>query len=370
MINLEGMRQRMNQRFLFSICILLMMTGCINQKVVDKIQIIETVGFDSKENKMKATALYPRFEEKGKAKLNLLATESSSYYDLIPRLNTESASPIEEGQLRMVLFGKEFAKNGEFLTTVMRSFCRDPVIGTRIQLGVAEDTAESILKLTKNTNDPFYIQNLINQNIAEGNLPKMNLQIQLANFYGRGRDSYLPYLIQVGDSIKIDGLALFQGSKYVHRIDMRDAFILKILVNPIKNGSYQVRIEENGNKGFILIRNMYSKTSFSINQTASIPDITIKLNMQVSIKDIPPWIHLTNKNNIKKLEEKLNKHFQEAIQKLISLFQKYNVDPLGIEDLILGRLRNWDYKHLQKVYPDLRPTVNVKIKILQTGVGE
>lgn len=270
----------------------------------------------------------------------------------------------------MALFGNAFAKNEEFLTSVLHSLCRDPRIGTRMQLGLADKTAESLLKTVKDSQTPFYLQSLINQNITDGNLPRLNLQIVLANMYGRGRDTYIPYFIQDGADVKIDGLALFNGSRFVHRIGMRDTFLLKILVNPVKNGRYQVELEDEGRKGWALLRNMHAKTRYTVTQIDPVPAVAIDLHMQALLKDLPPWIEIKEKSKVRQIEVQLNKQFQEAIQRLIASFQRYGVDPIGFGDLIQGQARGWDIRSFDKTYPDMKTNVNVKINILQTGSGE
>lgn len=297
--------------------------------------------------------------------MNLLETLSDSYDDILMRLDTKSSFPIELGQLRMVMFGKQLAERG--IDDIINDFSRNPVVGSRTNLGVAEHKAESILLSTKNVNIPFHLTNKISQNVHNGNLPKTNLHLFLSDYYSEGKDPYLPYFIHERDEVKIDGLGLFKKGKYVRYINLRHAFLLKLLVDGTKNGSYKIKIED---KGFVLLQNLDVKTTYSIQTLESTPNISIDFILNCQIKDAPPEIDLNETKNILFLEQTIRQHFKEEIEKLISMFQENKIDPIGIGQLIRAHSRNWDYENYLSLYPQLKFSVHPKIRIIQTGVGE
>ncbi|ALS25234.1 MULTISPECIES: Ger(x)C family spore germination protein [Paenibacillus] len=357
---------KINPYFLLMMSCMIFLTGCTSQRIVDKIQVIQGIGYDVVDDKIKGTVIYPIFEEKGKSRLKIYETESNSYHDILPRLNSKSAFPIEIGQLRMILFGSTFAKRG--IDKVLYSYSRDPVAGSRIQIGVAEHLADDFLLRSKEENVPFHLSNKIVHNIQKGNLPATNLHVFLARLYAEGMDPYLPYFIMEKNQIKIDGLALFRKGKFIRPISLRQSFILKTLLDGAKNASYQIDIK---NKGVMQLKNLSAKVHFTIVQTDPIPKIAIDLTMDTEIKDVPPGTLLTGTKNLRDLEKLIGKHFNDDIRNLISLFQKHRTDPLGLGDLVRTKSRNWDYKRFQdEIYPQLKTEVNTKVNIIQTGAGE
>ncbi|MBK5502749.1 MULTISPECIES: Ger(x)C family spore germination C-terminal domain-containing protein [unclassified Peribacillus] len=54
----------------------------------------------------------------------------------------------------------------------------------------------------------------------------------------------------------------------------------------------------------------------------------------------------------------------------MKLFQEYQVDPIGFGDMVRAKSRKWNYSRFQDMYPHLKTTVNTKVNIIQTGVGE
>lgn len=346
------------------------LTACASQKIVDDIKIVQTIGYDLEGDNVKSAVLYPSFEKKGETNVQLLDTKSNSYYDIIPRLNTKTNTPIEYGQLGMVLFGKSFSEKG--IEEVIHSLCRDAQVGSRVQLGVAEREAAEILQMSTKFHVPFYITGMINQNIENGNLPKMNLQTFLFDFYGEGQDPFLPYMITERGNIKIGGLVLFKNDKYKTNISIKKAFILKMLIENSKNGSYLLPLKESRNQkeDFILMNSVNSRTTYKVNEIFPVPSIAISLKLEAQVKDVPDHIDLLREEQLRKLEKEMEAYFVKEIQDFITLCKHNMVDPIGFGDLLRSKSKVWREQSFESMYPKLKTSVSVHIKIIQTGVGE
>ncbi|MDQ0218698.1 Ger(x)C family spore germination protein [Peribacillus cavernae] len=358
----------MKRCFLFTISIIVILAGCANQRIIDQVQIIQVLGYDKHEDKVKGTVIFPTYEEQGKTDLHVLDTEAASFENIVPRLNTKSTYPIDVGQLRTVLFGKDFAEQG--IDPVIHFLSRDPKVGSRMQLGISEDTAEGIIRSIVKEKVPYHINYKIDQNIQYGSLPKMNLHVFLTNFYSEGMDPFLPYFTIEGNTVKIDGLALFNKGKYVNHINMTQSFLCKMLMDGTQNGRYETKIKGNEKEGFISLKSLDSKAKYTINQKDRIPHISIDLTMKAQLKKGLPGLNYTKNKDIEKTEKILDEHFNKEVQQLISLFQEYNLDPLGLGDKVRAKSRSWDYGRFQDMYPHLKTTVNTKVTIIQTGVEE
>ncbi|MFJ8246782.1 Ger(x)C family spore germination protein [Peribacillus asahii] len=358
----------MKSFFLLTFILIFFLSGCENQRIIDEVQIIETIGYDMEKDKVKGMVIYPTFAEKGMPKLKNFRTVSDSYEDILPRMNSKSAFPVETGKLDFILFGKEFAKQG--IDDVLINFSRDPNVGSRMQLSIAENTAEKILKSSQEVNLSFHLSNKINQNIEKGNLPKTNFHVFLTNLYAEGKDPFLPYLILEKGQIKIDGLALLKKGKFVNNINLRESFIVKILNDGSKNGQYKAKIKVHNKAGYILLTNLGAKAKYTVDKSESIPRILIDLTIDAEVKNSSSWFDLSTNKNRLKMEQILNEHFNEEVQRLISLLQGYNVDPLGLGDKVRATSKNWDYQRFKDIYPDLKTTVHTNVNILNTGINE
>ncbi|WP_440969600.1 Ger(x)C family spore germination protein [Peribacillus frigoritolerans] len=355
--------------FLLTFSLTFFLSGCgIHERIIDEVQIIEALGYDREEDKVKGIALYPTFAEKDNIKLKIYKTVSDSYEDILPRMNAKSAYPIETGKLDFLLFGKEYATQG--IEDVVTNFARNPNTASRMQLGIAENTAEDILQSSKHVNLSFHLSEKINQNIKSGNLPKMNLHMFLQNFHQEGRDQILPYFILEENQIKIDGLALLKNGKYINHINLRQSLILKTLIDGSQNGQYKTKITQNKKEGFILLKNMDAKTTYTVEKSEGIPSIFIDLTIHAEIEKASSWFDLKKDKDIVKLERILNEHFKVEVQRLISLAQGYNVDPIGLGEKVRAKSRNWDYQRFMDIYPEVKTTVHTNIDILNTGIEE
>ncbi|WP_336865732.1 Ger(x)C family spore germination protein [Peribacillus frigoritolerans] len=355
--------------FLITFSLTFFLSGCgIHERIIDEVQIIEALGYDREEGKVKGIALYPTFAEQGNIKLKIYKTESDSYEDILPRMNAKSAYPIGTGKLDLILFGKEYATQG--IEDVVTNFARNPNTASRMQLGIAENTAEDILQSSKHVNLSFHLSEKINQNIERGNLPKMNLHMFLKNFHQEGRDQILPYFILEENQIKIDGLALLKNGKYINHINLRQSLILKTLIDGSQNGQYKTKITQNKKEGFILLKNLDAKTTYTVEKSEGIPSIFIDLTIHAEIEKASSWFDLKKEKDIVKLERNLNEHFKEEVQHLISLAQGYNVDPIGLGEKVRATSRKWDYQRFMEIYPEVKTTVHTNIDILNTGIEE
>jgi spore germination protein len=369
----------MYRRKIFLVIILCaVLSACADQKIVNEICLVHAISFDTVANGKKSAALISHFKELGKTDLDVLYTESNTDISL-PRLNTKTNDPIERGQLRMVLFGKTHAEKGT--GTVIHHFLRDPKFSSKVQLGVVDRDASEVLEVTKKTNEPFFLSDMIEQNMRNGNLPLMNLHESLFNYYGEGRDMFLPYF-KIGreeaagsgghGEVKIDGLVLFRSDRMITEISMKDAFLLKMLIQNSKNGNYKVPVagkvsNKQGDEDFILLRSMHSKANYIVNNVNPIPSISIRLKLVTELQNVPDGVDLRSEEQLTQLEKTMGAYFKKEIEKFLSLLKENKVDPVGLGALVRSRSKNWSAQDFEKIYQVIKTTVSVQVKIANTG---
>lgn len=345
-------------------------TACGNQNVVNDIKLVQTVGYDAVENGVQTVAVIANYEEEGEAKLEFYVTESNSLFDSIPRLKTKLDFPVEYGQLRMALFGETFARKG--IKAAIDSIYRNPKISLMMHFGVADRDALKILNIPENRRDPYFLSDMIEQNYRRGNLPLMTLHGINFNLYGEGRDFFLPYITEERGKIKIDGIALFEDDKFKTTISIKDAFILKMLLGNSKNGSIMVPVKESDQKDddYFLMNSIRSKAKLKVISIGPPASVSIHVDLDVQVRDVPKWIDLTSEDQLTSLEKNIKDYLEKDIQNLVTLCKRNNVDPVGFGDLIRSKSYKWDARDFQTHYEALETTVSVKVKIVQTGAGE
>ncbi|MGM0878945.1 MAG: Ger(x)C family spore germination protein [Bacillota bacterium] len=362
----------MYRRKIFLVIILCaVLSACVDQKIVNEIVLVHAISFDTVSNGIKSAALIAHFKEQGKTELQVLHTESNSNNGTLPRLNTRTKDPLERGQLRMVLFGKTLAEKGT--GTEIHNLLRDPKISSRLQLGVADGDASELLEIIQKSQEPIFLSDMIEQNMRNGNLPLMNLHESLFNYYGEGRDMFLPYFKIDHGEVIIDGLALFRSDQNIIEISMKDAFLLKMLIQNSKNGNYMVPVAGKASnkqgEDFILLRSMHSKANYIVNKVNPIPSISIRLKLETDLQDVPDWVDLRSEEQLTQLEKTMGSYFKTEIEKFLLLLKENKVDPVGLGDLVRSRSKEWSAQDFEKIYQEIETTVSVQVKIVNTGSG-
>lgn len=366
---MEKAGRRILRTMVLFIVLSTLITACGNQKIVNNIKLVETVGYDSVENGVRNAVLIANYEE-GRSKLEFYVTESNANYDILPRLRTKLDFPNEYGQSRMTLFGETYARKG--IKIVTDTMLRHPVISSRMHLGVADRDALEILNITENKRDPYFLSDMIENNIRGGNLPMTNLQVTFFNLYGEGRDVFLPYFTVERGEVKIDGLALFKGDQFKTKITIREAFLLKMLLGNSKNGSIMIPVKGPNpeRSDYFLMNSIRSKSRLKVVSIGPPASVSIQLKVDASVRDVPDWMDLTSEDQLASLEKTMEDYFEKEIQNFVSLCKSNTVDPVGFGDLIRSRSYQWDAREFEDHYEALKTTVKVKVKIVQTGAGQ
>ncbi|WP_162463131.1 Ger(x)C family spore germination protein [Paenibacillus psychroresistens] len=354
-------------KIFLSLVLCVCLTACGEQKIVNNIRLVHTIGYDMAGANIKGTVLMGDYKKQGEDDILLLDTVSNSEFDLMPRLNTKTEDPIEYGQLGVVLFGKKFSKRGVAL--IMKNLCGDPNISSRMHLAVADMDATELLEITRQSKNSYFLSDLIEQNVKKGNLPRNNLQISLFNFYGKGRDMYLPHLSQERGNVKIDGLALFRKDKYITKINIRDALLLKLLIENAKNGSFLVPLGESKDpqNDFILLKFLDTNVKFKLEKREPTPSISLHLKMDTQIKYVPNKMSLQSNEEISIFEKRMAAYFEQEIQRLISFAKNNNVDPIGLGDFVRSKSEKWSSSDFQEKYSKLETHVDVEFKVIQSA---
>ncbi|WP_336772104.1 Ger(x)C family spore germination protein [Paenibacillus sp. MMO-58] len=346
-----------------------LLTACGDTNIVNNIKFVQTIGYDAVDTGVTSSAVIANYEEQGKSKLEFYVTESKSVYDSVPKLNMKLDYPVKFGQLRMALFGDSFARKG--INTAIESLIRDPRISSRMHLGVADRDALELLNVKENRHDPYFLSDMIEQNIKYGNLPRMNLHLTFFNYYGIGRDFFLPHFTIERNEIKLDGIALFKGDKFKTKIGIKDSFLMKLLLENSLNGSIMVPVKgpNQTRDEYFLMNSIHSKTKYKVIHTGPPASIDIRVELNAQVKDVPQWIDLSSEDQLALLEKSIEAYCQNEIRDLISLCKRNDVDPLGLGDLIRSRSKEWKPQEFQEQYKALTTAVSVKARIIRTGAG-
>ena len=74
--------------------------------------------------------------------------------------------------------------------------------------------------------------------------------------------------------------------------------------------------------------------------------------------------------DVKNIEAKAEQAIGEKLNKMLTMFQENNIDPIAMGDIARSKTRNFNRKHWEEVYPHIPIDLAVDIEMIQTGIAE
>lgn len=348
----------------------LFLTGCslITPTIVNEINMAQGVGYDvASENKIKETIVFPIFKKDKSSTTEIKSSVGQSSKEIRGLLNNETRYPLVSGQLRLALYGKEMSKRGinDFVDTLNR----DPSIGNLVQLAIVDGVASDLLSTEKfkTENISLFLQELLDQNMEHGQLPRSNLHSFLFQFSQVGQDPYLPLIKKEKDTIKINGLAIFKDDRFVTALSMDDLFIFKGLVDTYNHGLHQFNLK-NGER--VVLDILHSKAKYKVKIVKGKPVFTIYLQMNTRLQEFSSPKKQRVPIDKPKIQKEVAKILEKSSLKLVARFKNLQVDPLGLGAKDKEHDRQFNVRAWKSIYPDVQVLVHAKVEIRQTGIVE
>jgi spore germination protein len=352
------------RKYLFIFLVLNFLTGCVEQKIIDDINIISAVGYDAKkEGKVKGTVVIPVYKADQSISSETFIAEAKVSKEINRQIQMKSADPLENGAIEVVLFGQDLAEKGVYEIT--DTFERDARIGARLYLAVVDGTADEILKKNiGNLGTGTHLNTLLEHNMRHRELPRSNLHLFMYSYYSRVRDPFLPYLKLDGNKVKVEGIALFDKDKAIDYLNDKDMFFFKALMENFRNGAYTYNVGEN----LVTTYNITMKRQFDVNKAMTQPKVNVSIQLEAHIREF------TGKKLDPKIIEKARIAFEQDINKktkeLLERFRDQHIDPIGIGMHARTQTRNFDEEKWNEVYQNATFHVSSKVLITETGVIE
>ncbi|WP_054637506.1 Ger(x)C family spore germination protein [Thalassobacillus sp. C254] len=361
----------MRKLWMYFILVLCTLGACVNQEIIDEIQLISTIGYDFvKDDVVEGSVSVPIYgpelhEGGGSVRSETISGIARTSKDLRAQLNARSRYELNSSKLAIVLYNDELAKYG--IMELVDTLRRDPIIGRRVFLAVLEGKTKQLLNLDSPLEPEIsqYLSDLISQNTEAQGLPTTNLHVYLYHFNAPGMDPYLPLLEQTEDQVEVKGLAILKDDKMVTTIDREEMFIFKMFVENFDNGFYEVTLSPDE---YADIFNLQARSSYHVENGNQTPEITVTLDIEGRISEYS-GVKLDDQK-IEEIQHKAEEELQKRAKKMITQFQALEVDPIGFGDQVRSRTRKWDYENWKRKYARLDIKVETNVQVSNAGVVE
>jgi spore germination protein len=353
----------MKKFLLFVVFIALILSGCVEEEIIDDVNLVTVSGFDLIEkNKIRGTVIINTYLMDQPVQDIQFEESSELSRDILADMQKKSPQPLVLGKLQLVLFGEELSKSG--ITDLVDTLQRDASISERLFLAVTRDEARGIFEADFGTlGASRYLSDLIMHNELNRDLPRINLHLFLFQYYSKGQDPYLPIIKKSDKGVKIDGLALFDNVKFVGEIPNEKLLFFKILADQYSKGSYTLNIPDSKEKAGI--KSITTSSKLRLVSTEPLK-VSISVHVEGFINEY------TGKKITPKIITKVEKAFKEEVEKeslaLINQFKELKIDPLGIGDDIRSQSRKFNINEWKERIPELDVDVKADVVISESGV--
>lgn len=347
-------------------------TGCWDMVEINQWLFPYSIGVDinhKEGDKYLITISYPNINAIGKnatqkERVHVVSTIASSVFEGSKELSNRLPYPFYFKHLRVLVLGKEVAKDEKAVREVLDGLIRDFIINKKVRLVLAEDKAQDILLGVPKASRQEVIEGTLFSMLREDRTTTRYTSQTLTEFV-RKMDitgvSLMPRIVSREDDIKVFGGAIFKNYAlvgYIGELENRALALMRGIANraqidSVYNGttltysmtgciSKNKLIKEDGNIKFKIDIETEGTLQEYIIQDKKPTDGTVELiEMEKAIED-------TLKSNIDETLELLQK--------------KYKADAIGIGEYIM-KFHPKVWKEIQKDWDDIFPELDIEVVV-------
>lgn len=362
------------------LCLLLVLTGCWDERQFKNVKLVLTMGFDEGEDgKLIETVSIPTIsratEGKTEERVQVLSTEANTPLEARDFTDQSISESFDPAKVRVVVVGEELAKGNIY--SVLDEFYRNPTNNLNAHIAIAKGTASDVLSYQNigDTRISEYISGLLDGAIASTHTTGENIQLICAELFEPGEDFSLPLLAvdEEKQLIKFAGMGLFHGHKYSGVDIPVGQTTLYMLLQGVKGKSAHLTKkvtdkyeDERYNYATVNVMNYKRKTNLSVKGDSV--SVNIDLSLKVRVVEYPSD-HLEQKKTIENLDKRLSETLTKEAEEIIALMQEANSDIWGIGRQVKAYHPDV-YKNLDwaETFPNIEITPKVKVNIMQHGI--
>lgn len=345
----------------FFCCCLL--SGCTHERIIDQLNIIQAMGVDIEGETFQLSASYPTYISAARQQsASPIIAESKIMYGVFTALTAKSSQHVELGQMRTLVISEKFAREAiaELADIINREFIKS----SNASIVITKQNASSIIAETSK-NTPYFLSELIEQNMNHGNTPMTNYHSFVNQYYGEGQDVYLPVIHNDQGSMHMDGIAVFKGNELKLWLTNEEGLYVKFLNDKALTGEYDFKT---GPKDVYSCIILHGKNKMSIDPNGK---ATISLKLTMMLREVPKKINIQDKDDMFELKKQIEDKLSSEIKTMLIRLQNNNVDPIGFGEQYRSQHRTYNEKEFnEKIYPSLDFEVKTRITILSSGVGQ
>lgn len=354
--------------------VVLLLGGCRDERVIEKVGFVRTLAFDTAENNsLKVSVSIPKSNQKDAIVYAAVAKSAHQAFIIFDRQNDRR---LVNGQLRQVLFSMNTARLN--MWEQFDSMLRDPSIGNRTHMLIVDGDPEEMLRtryLQANSAGE-YIEDLIRAETKSMDIPVTNLHTFARDYYDDGIDPVMSILKQTSNSIIVDGIALFREGRYVGKIEADNKMYFGMLHGSLESGDMAIVFPNEGYSSKIASL-LYLKTrrKISVLRTSTAADdqdiqVRIRISLIGSLLEYQGGLHLEKPSEQRKLESDIARYVQEKCEETIGRMQELKADGIGVGQSVRNAMAYRDWRKLNWAEAFSKAKIDVSVSVGIRNYGE
>lgn len=371
------------KKLICTLCILVLLTGCVEKKYIERLGIITVIGYDLLEEEfLEGTLIFFQFDPNANSVSQIITSRANSAKGIRQDANLKSSKQLVSGQLRLAVFGSQLAEKG--IMRVTDTLARDAAVSDLLYMTIAEEDAKSILssnKMEDAADIGNYLNSMLRKNIRNEVLPYSTLHQFQHDYYDIGRDPILPMLNLEDGKPVLRHLALMQDDRLVGKLPVKKGFYLKLIESRFEAGHLEVglpreifkpyfksdRNHEEIDKMYVTFDEIKSKSNLKLTSPDSL-DFKLEVMLEGRILEISDDLKIQDPKVVKLLEEELANLIEEEIKNVVEVTKEKKVDPIGFGQIYNTQRPLKSKEEWREMIPDINVDVSAKSRIVRHGI--
>lgn len=378
------------RKILLVVIILITLTGCYNYRELNDLAIVSAISVSKvdEEYNVIVQVVKPK-KEQDTSNINqpnfiTFKSKGETLQEAFRLIVKESPKKIYGAQMQVLLLDESVAKDD--LSDILDFFAREPEVRNEFYVLVSKNdnvlevltpldniSSQNIMESLEANNKYLGYANLVTFNDLLAYYQNERIQIALPSIYLTGNNNVGDEeenidASKVDTSVVLGPLAIFKGNKLIGYLSEEESLAYNIVMDNITNALITNKYDDDK---YIVSELIKSKTDLEVDSKNNKINITVKGN--AAIKEVNyNNINLKDENNVKKIEDDLNKKIEKLVKNSIkNVTKKYNSDIFGFENLFYKE----DYQYYKKIkdkwsdkiFQNLEIKVDSKFEIVEQG---
>lgn len=376
--------------FVVILAVVTSLSGCapeFERPSLEDIAMIGVIGFDyTGTEDVKVSVSIPVPSSRDKEMTQTYTTNATVTSEAMLTLSTMAERTMSLSQLRVILFGEEYARKVG-ISKVLLDLYRNPIVGENVFVAVVKGRAEDIIGRNYKNKPELntYLNNLLRPRVETAFSSFSSIKDFVFMMTSEVCDPNLPYLIERAEDVEVARVALFRGDKMTGFMSQREGKMAQAMVgrSRLPRMSFQfpepqkekadtdkltaeVAAEQDNEQ--IILDFVWAKSRVKSNGSQTKPLITVRLELRASLVGYTGMKNLEKKLEFEKLKKQLESSIKKEATVMLKRFQKAGIDPAQMEESLRQKYHGeWSRTIGMKLYQRAEFDVQVSMEIIGFG---